>query len=40
MLGPVASKIRKPSSPSMSNSAKSHVSDDSRAAVSGASNFR
>jgi hypothetical protein len=36
----VASKIRKPSSPSMAASAKSHGVGDSRAAVSRASNCR
>ena len=40
MSAPVASKIRKPSSPSMATSAKSHGFDDSRAAVSRASNCR
>ena len=40
MSAPVASKIRKPSSPSIAISAKSHGLDDSRAAVSRASNCR
>jgi hypothetical protein len=40
MSPPVASKIRKPSSPSMATNAKSHRSCDSRAAVSSASNCR
>ena len=40
MSAPVASKIRKPSSPSMATSAKSHRFVDSRAAVGSASNCR
>ncbi len=40
MFAPVASKIRKPSSPSIATSAKSQGDDDSRAAVSKASNCR
>jgi hypothetical protein len=39
-VSPVASKIRRPSKPSMSTSAKSDVFDDSRDAVSRASNCR
>ena len=40
MLAPVASKIRRPSSPSMATGAKSYRFADSRAAVSRASNCR
>ena len=40
MSAPVASKIRRPSSPSIATSAKSHGFSDSRAAVSRASNCR
>jgi hypothetical protein len=40
MSAPVASKIRRPSRPSMAISAKSYGSGDSRAAVSSASNCR
>ena len=40
MSAAVASKIRKPSRPSMATSAKSHGFGDSRAAVSSASNCR
>ena len=40
MPAPVAPKIRKPSSPSIATSAKSQEDDDSRAAVSKASNCR
>jgi hypothetical protein len=40
MSAPVASKIRRPSSPSIATSAKSHGDDDWRAAVSKASNCR
>jgi hypothetical protein len=40
MSAPVASKIRKPSSPGMATSAKSYGFADSRAAVSRASNCR
>jgi Helix-turn-helix domain len=40
MSAPVASKIRKPSRPSMATSAKSHKSGDWPAAVSSASNCR
>ena len=39
-VAPVASKIRRPSSPSMATSAKSHGFAESRAAVSRASNCR
>jgi hypothetical protein len=39
-VGPVASKIRKPSSPSMATSAKSPGAWESRAAVSSASNCK
>jgi hypothetical protein len=39
-VGEVASKIRRPSRPSMATSAKSYGSGDSRAAVSSASNCR
>jgi hypothetical protein len=40
MSAPVASKIRRPSSPSIATSAKSQVFVDSRAAVRSASNCR
>jgi hypothetical protein len=40
MSAPVAPKIRRPSSPSMATSAKSHGLADSRAAVSRASDCR
>jgi hypothetical protein len=40
MLAPVASNIRRPSSPSIATSAKSCGFDDSRAAVSRASKCR
>src|SRR5215831_7256772 len=40
MSAPAVSKIRKPSSPGMATSAKSYGFDESRAAVSSASNCR